>query len=128
MPVIFAADAPRFTLADAPQTVFTGLASPSRGARETCIWRVTLAPRTPAASAHSLDHEELILGLAGQALAHIDGDEYAIGAGDTIILPAGSAFRLANPHAELFEAIAVLPAGSRASIGDGEWFMPPWTV
>ena len=127
MPVIFAADAPRFTLADAPQTVFTGLAAPSRGARETSLWRVALAPGTPA-SGHSLDREELIVILAGQALAHIDGDEYAVGAGDTLIVPAGSAFSLANPHAELFEAIAVLPVGARASIGDGQWFMPPWTV
>jgi quercetin dioxygenase-like cupin family protein len=127
MPVISASDAPRFNLADAPQTVFTGLASPSRGARETSVWRVALAAQTPA-SGHALDHEEVIVALAGQAVAHIDGDEYAVAAGDTIIVPAGATFSLANPHADLFEAMAVLPVGARASIGNGEWFMPPWTV
>jgi quercetin dioxygenase-like cupin family protein len=127
MPVIFAADAPRFSLADAPLTVFTGLASPSRGARETSVWRVALGPRTPA-SAHSLDHEEVIVGLSGQAVVRIDGEEYSVRAGDTIIVPSGTNFSLANPHADPFEAMAVLPVGARASMGSGEWFMPPWTV
>jgi quercetin dioxygenase-like cupin family protein len=127
MPVNFAADAPTFKLPDAPHTVFTGLASPSRGARETSVWRVALAPGTPAGQ-HSLDHEEVIIGLTGQAVAHIGGDAYAIGPGDTIIVPAGAAFALANPHAGLFEAVAVLPVGARASMGDGQWFMPPWTL
>jgi quercetin dioxygenase-like cupin family protein len=127
MPLIRATDAPCFRLADAAHTVFTGLASPSRGARETSVWRVALAPGTPA-NAHSLDHEEVIVGLSGQAVARIDDDEYAVGAGDTMIVPSGAAFSLANPHADLFEAMAVLPVGARASIGNGEWFMPPWTV
>ncbi len=127
MPVIFAADAPTFKLADAPQTLFTGLASPSRGARETSVWRVALGPRTPA-NPHSLDHEEVLVGLAGQAIASIAGDEFAVGPGDTLIVPAGADFALANPHADVFEAMAILPVGARASLGDGQWFMPPWTV
>ncbi|MBV9358933.1 MAG: cupin domain-containing protein [Chloroflexi bacterium] len=127
MPVIPAADAPRFSLPDAPQTSFTGLASPSRGARETCVWRVSLGARTPAAP-HALDHEEIIVGLHGRAVARIAAEETAVGPGDTIIVPAGAAFSLANPHPEPFEAVAVLPVGARASLADGQWFAPPWTV
>ena len=127
MPVIFAAEAPTFKLGDVPHTAFTGLASPSCGAHENSVWRVALAPGTPANS-HSLDHEEVIVGLAGRAVAHIGGDEFAVGSGDAIIVPAGAVFSLANPHPDIFEALAVLPVGARASIGDGQWFMPPWTV
>ena len=41
MPVIPAATAPSFT---APGLAVTGLAAPSRGATETSVWRLTLAP------------------------------------------------------------------------------------
>ena len=127
MPVILAADAPRFNLAGAPQTVFTGLAAPSRGASETSVWRVALGPGTPA-SPHVLDHEEILVCLAGQAQAHLAADEFTIHTGDAIIVPAGTPFSLATPLAERFEAVAVLPVGARASMANGEWFMPPWTV
>ena len=127
MPVIFASDAPTFRLADASHTVFTGLASPSRGAHETSVWRVALAPGTPAA-VHSLDHEEILVVLAGQAVASISGAEYAIGPGDAIIVPSGAPFSLQNPHTAEFEALAVLPVGARASMGQDQWFTPPWTT
>ena len=126
MPILYAADAPSFVLPGAPATTFTGLAAPSRGARETSVWRVALDGGTPAA-AHALDHEEIIVGLGGHAVAHLGTTECPIGPGDTIIVPAGESFSLANPHTETFEAIAVLPVGGRAALGNGEWFTPPWT-
>lgn len=126
MPVVHADTAPRFTLPQAPQTRFTGLASPSRGARETSVWRLSLGGGTPA-GAHSLDREEIIVGLGGRAVARIGDHEYAVGAGDAIIVPAGERFSLANPYAEPFEALAVLPVGAHAALADGEWFTPPWT-
>jgi mannose-6-phosphate isomerase-like protein (cupin superfamily) len=128
MPVIFAADAPTFKLAEASHTVFTGLASPSRGAHETSVWRVALAPGTPSSTPHSLDHEEILVALAGRAVASIAGSEYAISPGDAIIVPAGAPFSLQNPHPAVFEALAVLPVGARAKIGPDAWFTPPWAV
>lgn len=125
MPVIPAATAPTFTLPDAPETVFTGLASPSRGARETSVWRVKLAPGTPAVE-HSLNREEVIVALMGRAVASFDGVPNGVGAGDTLIVPPAVAFSLANPYTEPFEAVAVLPVGGRARVGDGEPFTPPW--
>jgi quercetin dioxygenase-like cupin family protein len=127
VPIIFATDAPTFKLGDAAHTVFTGLAAPSRGATETCVWRVALAPGTPS-TPHSLDHEEVLVALAGQAVASICGEEYAVGAGDTVIVPAGAPFSLNNPHSTVFEALAVLPVGARASLGEGQWFTPPWAT
>jgi quercetin dioxygenase-like cupin family protein len=124
--VIHASDAPRFSLPDAPQTSFTGLAAPSRGARETSVWRVSLGGGAPAAP-HALDHEEIIVGLRGQALARIASEEFMVGPGDTVIVPAGVTFSLANPHPDPFEALAVLPVGARASLANGQWFVPPWT-
>ena len=126
MPVVFAVDAVQFSLPDAPQTRFTGLAAPSRGARETCVWRVSLAPGTPAHT-HSLNHEEIIVALAGHAVASVAEDEYAIGPGDAVIVLANTAFSLANPHSEAFEAMAALPVGATARVAAGHVFTPPWT-
>jgi mannose-6-phosphate isomerase-like protein (cupin superfamily) len=127
VPVVSAASAPCFSLPTTPETVLTGLASPSRGSRETCVWHLSLAACTPPA-AHSLDHEEIIVGQSGQAIARIGNDEFHVGRGDAIIVPAGELFSLANPHAAPFEAIAVLPVGGRAALADGNWFTPPWTI
>jgi quercetin dioxygenase-like cupin family protein len=127
VPVISAASAPTFSLPTTPETVFTGLASPSRGSRETCVWRLSLAPGTLPA-AHALDHEEIIVGQSGQAIARIGNDEFHVGQGDAVIVPAGELFSLANPHGAPFEAIAVLPVGGRAALADGQWFTPPWTI
>ena len=125
MPVISAASAPTFKLPNAPHAVFTGLASPSRGAKETSVWRVTLGPGSPAAE-HSLDHEEVIVALAGRAVASLDGVQYEVCSGDALIVPPHQAFSLANPYQEPFDAITVLPVGGKARIGGGDPFPPPW--
>ena len=127
MAVIRAADAPRFVLPSAPETTFIGLASPSRGAHETSVWRVSLAPGTPP-HPHALDREEIVVGVGGQAVARIAGSESVVGSGDVLIIPAGERFSLENPYAQPFEAYAVLPVGGRATLEDGQWFVPPWAA
>ena len=122
MPVVSATEAPTFRI---PHAVFTGLASPSRGAAETSVWRVTVEPGAPGAE-HSVDREEVFVALSGRAVARLDGVEHRIGAGDALIVPANRAFSLANPHEEPFEAVVALPVGGRARTGDAEPFTPPW--
>jgi mannose-6-phosphate isomerase-like protein (cupin superfamily) len=123
MPVISGATAPTFHLGS---TLFTGPAAPSRGARETSVWRVRLAPNTPAAE-HSLDREEVIVAIAGRAVAQFDGEAQPVQPGDGLVVPAHQRFSLANPYDVPFEAIAVLPVGGRAVMVGGEPFLPPWT-
>jgi mannose-6-phosphate isomerase-like protein (cupin superfamily) len=123
MPFIRAADAPRFAL---PGLQVQGLAAPSRGSRETSVWRITLEPRTPG-TPHSVDREEIFVVLRGRALADLGPEHYDLGAGDALIVPAGQEFSLANPNEEPFEAVALAPVGFRASLSHGEPFAPPWT-
>jgi quercetin dioxygenase-like cupin family protein len=104
---------------------FVGLAAPSRGATETSVWEVTLAPGAPAVE-HSLDREEVLVAVAGRATATIDGVAHEVVAGDAIVVPAQRRFSLANPHAAPFTAVAVLPVGARATLVGGEPFTPPW--
>jgi mannose-6-phosphate isomerase-like protein (cupin superfamily) len=104
---------------------FTCLVAPSRGARETNLWRVQVPAGVPGAE-HTLDHEEVLLVLAGRAQAHVAGEACVLEPGDGLVVPAHARFSLANPFDELFEAIAVLPVGAQARMLDGgDPFVPP---
>jgi mannose-6-phosphate isomerase-like protein (cupin superfamily) len=119
--LIAAAAAPMFTL---PGIEFTGLAAPSRGASESSVWIVRIAPGTPGAP-HRLTREEVIVAVEGRARATVAGVDHELEAGGAVIVPARTEFALANPYAEPFRAVAVLPVGGEA-VMDGETFIPPW--
>jgi quercetin dioxygenase-like cupin family protein len=110
-----------------PSLSVLGLAAPSRGARETCVWRVTLAPETPP-TPHALDREEIFVALAGEARVELGGREEVLGPGDALIVPAGETFSLWNPGKTPFTALAVQPVGGRAQLPGGEPFSPPWVL
>ena len=124
MPVVRAHQAPQFQL---PGVTFTGLAAPSRGSRENCVWRVSVAPGT-AGTAHVLDREEIFVALSGRALATVGVEQWPVGPGDTLIVPAGQTFSLANNGSESFDAIALAPHGVQVRmLPGGATFAPPWT-
>lgn len=124
MQIIESRDAPIF---DLPGTRFVGLASPSRGARENAVWRLTVAPGTRSVR-HRLTREEIFVVLAG-AVDVIEGDRRRrLAAGDALVVPAGTEFGIENPYDEAFEAVAVLPVGGEARIGDEPAFTPPWAA
>ncbi len=122
MPVIPAAEAPSF---DIPGVRFTGLASPSRGARETAVWRLTMDPSTEPTT-HRLTREEIFIAIAGKGRFKIGTEEFDVAAGGAVIVPEDTDFALSNPHDAPFEAVAVLPVGGRARLGDQPAFTPPW--
>jgi mannose-6-phosphate isomerase-like protein (cupin superfamily) len=123
MPVIRGEHAPTFTL---PGLAVTGLAAPSRGARESSVWRLRLDSGAPGAL-HSVDREEIFIALAGTAVATLSGELVELRAGDALIVPAGEPFSLGNPGPEPFDAIAVAPVGVLATMPHGNPFAPPWT-
>lgn len=123
MTIVQGATAPVFNVGG---TRFTGLASPSRGARETGAWRVRMAPGTEPVF-HHLTREEILVAISGRARVHIDGKAQDLAAGDCAIVSAGTEFALSNPHDEPFEAVAVLPVGG-AAVVDGKSFNPPWAA
>jgi mannose-6-phosphate isomerase-like protein (cupin superfamily) len=123
MPVIRAAAAPTFKL----HGIFvTGLAAPSRGSCESSVWRLRLPAGAPAVE-HTVDREEIFVALAGRAVAVLDGESNELGAGDTLVVPANHLFSLSTGDSDGFEALAVAPAGVRATIPPGPAFAPPWT-
>jgi mannose-6-phosphate isomerase-like protein (cupin superfamily) len=103
----------------------TGLAAPSRGARETSVWLLRLPPGTEG-TAHRVDREEIFIALAGDATVTIGEEAHTLSAGAAIIVPPHTDFSVANPGADPFEAVCVLPIGGRAAYPGGEPFTPPW--
>lgn len=122
MTIINAATAPVFRL---PGVRFTGLASPKRGARETCAWRVRLDPGTPP-TFHRLTREEIFVALSGSATVHLDGATQVLSAGDAAIIPADTDFALGNAGEAPFEAVVVFPVGGQAMHPGKAPFTPPW--
>lgn len=116
-------DAPTFKL---PGLTVTGLAAPSRGAKETNAWRLEIAPGADGAP-HTVDREEVFVAIRGAAVATVAGEQRPLAAGDALVVPAGTLFSLSNPHDTPFEAVAALPVGGRAALPGGEPVAPPWT-
>jgi mannose-6-phosphate isomerase-like protein (cupin superfamily) len=108
-----------------PGVTFTGLAAPSRGARESAVWRVRMLPGTPP-NPHRLTREEVIVAVSGSARVSIAGVESDLPEGCAVIVPPDTEFALFNPGDAPFEAIAVLPVGGKAVLADAVPFTPPW--
>lgn len=120
MPVIAANPSHRLHGAE-----FTTLASPSLGAAETSVWRLSLSPAaTP--TEHSVTREEIFVILAGRGTAVLDGEAHALAPGHTLVLPPGVRFSLAASGPEPLEAVVCLPVGGQAVLPGGQPFTPSW--
>ena len=106
-------------------TRFTSLATPSRGSLETAVWRVEIAPGTPA-TPHSLTREEVFVVLEGEATVEIDGVRQSARPGDAIVVPAEVELALANEGEQPLRLLCCLPVGGQGRIADGDPFTPPW--
>ena len=124
MKIIDAADAPAF---DMPGVRFTGLAAPSRGARETAAWRIAVEAGTPARF-HQVTREEIFIATGGRARFHIGGREHELVAGGCAIVPPNVDFALSNPFDAPFEAVVVFPVGGQAMLAGEAPFVPPWAA
>jgi mannose-6-phosphate isomerase-like protein (cupin superfamily) len=122
MPFIKRTHAPTF---DLPGLHVVGLASPSRGARETSVWQLAIAAGTEG-TPHTVDREEIFVVVTGRAIATVGAERFELAPGDALIVPAATSFAIANPFGEPFEAVAALPIGGRAALPGGEPFVPPW--
>jgi quercetin dioxygenase-like cupin family protein len=123
MPILHANETPQFTL---PGAVVIGLASRSRGATELTTYRVRLDPGS-AMPKHRHDHEEVFTVIEGSVTTVLDGEEIATGAGDTVIVPAGTEHHVyaGNEKADL---IAAVPAGTVFITPDGERRVADWAT
>jgi quercetin dioxygenase-like cupin family protein len=105
---------------------FSSLATPSRGAAETAVWQVEIAPGTPA-TPHSLTREEVFVVTDGVASVRLGGgDEQVARPGDAIVVPPGVDLELANAGDVPVRLLCCLPVGGQARTADGAVFTPSW--
>jgi len=122
MPIIHAPTAPTHEMHAAR---FWQLAAPSTGSTEASVWRVEVQPGADGAP-HELTREEILVVLEGTAHATIDGVTDEVAAGGAIVVPAHTEFSLTACGTDPVVALAFLPVGGQARIGDGVPFTPPW--
>ncbi|HVM96772.1 MAG TPA: cupin domain-containing protein [Candidatus Acidoferrales bacterium] len=101
----------------------TGLATASRGAQSTEMWRAKMDAGA-ATPPHVHEHEEVLLILAGQGRATIGDEEVCYRAGDTVILPSGKVHQIfAETSTDIVSAMAL---GGTVRLPNGELLDLPW--
>jgi quercetin dioxygenase-like cupin family protein len=123
MPVIHAGEAVVHQMHGAS---FTSYAAPARGSRELCAWRVEIPSGTEGV-AHRVSREEVLYVLSGTMQAVLNDQPGRATAGDVILVPAGTWFRVDNLTDEPATAWVTTNAGLAAVMPDGSWLTPPWT-
>jgi len=123
MPINRNDETPLFHL---PGLSVRGHASPTRGAQETSVWQIALAPGAPGVP-HAVTREEIFVATAGEAAVTMEGHTHRLAVGDVLIVPAGVEFALANPTDSVFEAFVVFPVGGQAITREGT-FTPTWAA
>ena len=77
-------------------TSFTSYASPARGSRELCAWRIEIPGHTDGVP-HHVSREEVLYVLSGTLRVTLDGDAADAAAGDVVLVPAGARVRGQQP-------------------------------
>ncbi|MEU3507370.1 cupin domain-containing protein [Streptomyces longwoodensis] len=104
---------------------FVSYASPLTGSRELCAWRGEI-PAGTRAPARTVSREEVFHLLVGELLMTLDGRTERIGAGDTVIVHAGTALAVENPTGHTALSWATTSVGLEAELADGTRLVPPW--
>ena len=122
MTVIRSAEAPVFEL---PGVRFVGFASPSRGSAEVCTWRLTVEPRLVSPGSHRIDRDEVFMVTEGRVRITPGGP--VLGAGDAVVVPAGSPIQVENPDDVPAQVFVAIRSGFTATAEDGTPIgTPPW--
>ncbi|MGE0240673.1 MAG: cupin domain-containing protein [Parvibaculaceae bacterium] len=103
----------------------TGLAAPSRGARELCTWHVRMEPGADGPP-HRCDRELVVNVLEGIVRVSVDGVDTDIGAGEAFVIPANARRSISNPHKLPAVSLNAVAAGVKVERLDGIASNTPW--
>jgi quercetin dioxygenase-like cupin family protein len=134
MSVIHQADSRR---TETPNAVMTTLASPTQGDASQSLWRVDMRPGQ-AGPLHGIDAEQLFTVIEGGASVELGAQTITVGPGDTIVMPADVARRVAADPRQGLVAIVTASPAMRAyvlagptegpPVSDGDKLVPGWVV
>ena len=96
------------------------------GARQLAAWKADFPPNTPGA-AHTMTEEEILHVLTGILDVEVDDERFVAHAGDAILVPAGTRFRISNSTPEPSQAWVTTSLGMTAIMhGSEQQVVPPW--
>lgn len=123
MPVFRSPEATTFELHGSR---FVSYATPSRGSRQLCAWRLEV-PADLQGVAHRPTREEIILVLDGELWVTLDDARSELHRGDVALVPADSELRVDSGPAGATAWVTTTP-GIEAVTGDGSRITPPWAL
>lgn len=106
-------------------SVFHAFASPSTGSEELCAWRVEIASGVTGMP-HRVGRDEILMLSASELSVSLDGVTGRVAAGDVLVVPSGTEFRIDNNGPVTAEAWVTTSAGFEATLPDGTTLTPPW--
>jgi quercetin dioxygenase-like cupin family protein len=109
---------------ETPNAVMTTFASPTLGETRTSVWRVEMnaGQRGPL---HQFDAEQIWTWQQGSATVLLDGEPVELGAGDTIVIPAGVPRQISTDAG--FAALVAAPAEGRVRVeSSADPILPEW--
>jgi mannose-6-phosphate isomerase-like protein (cupin superfamily) len=104
----------------------SGLATPSKGAKQFEVWRSSLPPGSRTPPHHVHDTEEVFIFLKGKGKAVVNGKETEFVAPCTVVLPAHVPHYYMNTGTEPTDAIVVIGIGSQIRDKDMKLMDLPW--
>lgn len=104
---------------------FSSYAASATGARTLAAWRADFAPHTPG-QPHTMTEEEVLHVLDGRLEVELDDERFTAVAGDTVLVPEATMFRITNDTSDPASAWVTSLIGMRATMRDGEAVEPPW--
>ncbi len=122
MPVESAGDHPSFELGE---NTITSLAAPSRGSRETALFRIDLPPGG-ALPPHRHDHFDVFTVTAGGARFHLDEVVHQMVVGDAAVVPIGSLHWLEAGQGGASILVTMVAGTTLIREVDGVEIVPPW--
>lgn len=105
-------------------STFTSFVAPALGSAQLCAWRLDVPPDTEGVE-HRVTHEEVLLVLAGELRACVDGRAVTAVEGEVVVVPPGGLFRVDTGPAGV-SAWVVTSVGLEAVASDGQHIAPPW--
>ncbi len=123
MPVFRSPEATTFELHGSR---FVSYATPSRGSRQLCAWRLEV-PADLQGVAHRPTREEIILVLDGELRVTLDDARSELHRGDVALVAADSELRVDSGPAGATAWVTTTP-GIEAVTGDGSRITPPWAL
>lgn len=105
---------------------FHSFAASRTGATSIAAWRADFPPHTPGTT-HSMTTEEVLHVLRGALDVEVGDDGFTACAGDAVLVPSGTRFRVSNNGDEPAQAWVTTPLGMNAVMGDEDQRVaPPW--